>query len=128
MKKVINTPNAPLPVGPYSQAIRFGNIAFVSGQVSIDPKTNELVSDTIENETTQVLNNVGAILKEMGASFDDVLKVSVFVKDMGQYAQINGVYAQFFTGDTPPARELVEVAKLPLNVNIEISVIVGLKS
>ncbi len=127
MKKVINTKNAPLPVGPYSQAIRFGNIAFVSGQVPINPETNELVSDTIENETTQVLNNIGAILKEMGATFEDVLKVSVFVKDMGQYAQINGVYAQFFTGETPPARELVEVAKLPLNVNIEISVIVGLK-
>ena len=125
MKKVINTPNAPLPVGPYSQAISFGNIAFVSGQVPINPETNELVSDTIENETTQVLNNIGAILKEMNASFDDVLKVSVFVKDMGQYAQINGVYARFFPGDAPPARELVEVARLPLDVNIEMSVIVG---
>ncbi len=127
MKKVINTSNAPLPVGPYSQAISFGNIGFVSGQVAINPETKELVNDTIEKETTQVLQNVGAILTEMGATFDDVLKVSVFVKDMGQYAQINSVYARFFKGDTPPARELVEVAKLPLNVNIEISVIVGLK-
>ncbi len=126
MKKVINTPNAPLPVGPYSQAIRFGNIAFVSGQVAINPKTKELVCDTIENETTQVLNNIGAILNQMSATFDDVLKVSVFVKDMGQYAQINAIYAKFFSGDIPPARELVEVARLPLNVNIEISVIVGI--
>ncbi|HHB79632.1 MAG TPA: RidA family protein [Saprospiraceae bacterium] len=125
MKKVINTPNAPLPVGPYSQAISFGNIAFVSGQVPINPETNELVRDTIENETTQVLKNIGAILKEMNASFDNVLKVSVFVKDMGQYAQINEVYARFFSGEAPPARELVEVARLPLDVNIEMSVIVG---
>ncbi len=127
MKKIINTSNAPLPVGPYSQAVSFGNIAFISGQVAINPKTNTLVSDDIQAETKQVLQNIGAILTEMNATFEDVLKASVFVKDMGQYAQINEVYAQFFNGENPPARELVEVAKLPLNVNIEISVIVGLK-
>lgn len=128
MKKVINTTSAPAPVGPYSQAIQFGNIAFVSGQIPVNSATGQLVTDGIEAETTQVLENIGAILKEMNATFDDVLKVSVFVKDMGQYSQINGVYAKFFSGDTPPARELVEVANLPLNVNIEISVIVGLKA
>ncbi len=127
MKKIINTSNAPLPVGPYSQAVSLGNIAFVSGQVAINPKTKTLVTDNIQAETKQVLENVGAILTEMNATFADVIKASVFVKDMGQYAQINEVYAAFFNGKNPPARELVEVAKLPLNVNIEISVIVALK-
>lgn len=126
MKKIINTAAAPAPVGPYNQATIAGGLLFVSGQIAIDPATNELVLTDIETETHQVLANLKAILTEAGLGFEHVVKCSVFVKDMGNFARINKVYAQYFDEATAPARELVEVAQLPKYVNIEISVIAAL--
>lgn len=123
MKKIINTPNAPAPVGPYNQAIIHNGTLYASGQIAIKPSTGELVQGSIEEETRQVMENIKAILDEAGLSFHDVIKCSVFVKDMHNYSRINGVYAEYFDEDTAPARELVEVANLPKFVNIEISVI-----
>ncbi|MBL7831769.1 MAG: RidA family protein [Saprospiraceae bacterium] len=126
MKKVILTNHAPAPIGPYSQAISFNSVLYVSGQIAIEPSTGELVISDIESETHQVLKNLGAILKEAGIGYEQVLKCSVFVKDMNMFSRINVVYAQYFTGELPPARELVEVANLPRFVNIEISAIAAL--
>jgi len=126
MKTIINTNQAPAPVGPYNQSVRFGNILFVSGQIAIDPSTNTLPAGlSVEAETEQVMQNLKAILEEAGLSFEDVLKVSVFVSDMNNYSKINGVYAKYFQEDTAPARELVEVANLPKFVQVEISLIAG---
>jgi len=125
MKKIINTSNAPAPVGPYNQSVLFNGILFASGQIAINPATGELVIDTIENETHQVMKNIQAILNEAGLTFENVLKCSVFVSDMNNYSRINTVYTEYFNEDTAPARELVEVANLPKFVNIEISVIAG---
>ena len=126
MKKIINTTNAPAPVGPYNQSVMVGNMLFVSGQIQIDPSTGELVQGSIEEETTQVMKNLKAVLAEAGMDFNTVAKASVFVKDMNDYSKINGVYAQYFDEATAPARELVEVANLPKFVNVEISVIASL--
>ena len=126
MKKIINTTNAPAPVGPYNQSVMIGNMLFVSGQIPIDPSTGELVQGSIEEETTQVMKNLKAVLAEAGMDFNNVAKASVFVKDMNDYSKINGVYAQYFDEATAPARELVEVANLPKFVNVEISVIASL--
>lgn len=123
MKKIIETSNAPAPVGPYNQAIEYNGMLFASGQIAIDPSTGNLVTDSIEAETHQVMKNVKAILTEAGMTFENVLKCSVFVKDMHLYGRINAVYAEYFDEATAPARELVEVANLPKFVNIEISVI-----
>lgn len=123
MKTIIQTPKAPAPVGPYNQAIIANGMLFVSGQIAIDSSTGEIVNDTIEDETRQVMNNLGAILDEAGMTFEDVVKCSVFVNDMHLYGRINAVYATFFNDDTAPARELVEVVNLPKFVNIEISLI-----
>ena len=123
MKKIINTTNAPAPVGPYNQSVMVGNILFVSGQIAIDPSSGDLVQGSIEEEATQVMKNLKAVLNEAGLDFNNVAKASVFVKDMNDYAKINGVYAQYFDEATAPARELVEVANLPKFVNVEISVI-----
>ncbi|MBK7426837.1 MAG: RidA family protein [Saprospiraceae bacterium] len=125
MKKIIQTENAPAPIGPYNQAVLFGNILFVSGQIAIDPASGNLITDNIEDEAHQVLKNVGAILKEAGLTYNDVLKASVFVKDMGLFGRINAIYAQYFGEENAPARELVEVTALPKYVNLEISVIAG---
>ncbi len=125
MKKIIQTENAPAPIGPYNQAVLFGNILFVSGQIAIDPATGDLITDNIEDEAHQVLKNVGAILKEAGLGYGDVLKASVFVKDMGLFGRINAIYTQYFGEENAPARELVEVSALPKYVNLEISVIAG---
>lgn len=127
MKKIINTKNAPAPVGPYNQSILFNGILFVSGQIAIKPATGELIIDTIEDETHQVMKNIQAILTEAGLTFENVLKCSVFVSDMNNYSRINAVYAQYFNEETAPARELVEVANLPKFVNVEISAIAGMK-
>lgn len=123
MRQVVNTDQAPAPVGPYNQAIRAGNLLFVSGQIAIDPATGAIQSDNIEQETIQVLHNLGAILRAAGVGYEHVVKCSVFVRDMGLYARINSVYSEYFTGDFAPARELVEVSGLPKDVNIEISAI-----
>ena len=123
MKKIINTTKAPSPVGPYNQSVLAGNMLFISGQIAIDPANGDLVLGDIETETHQVLRNLGNILEEAGLTFEDIVKCSVFVKDMNLYARINAVYAEYFKEDTAPARELVEVANLPKFVNIEISAI-----
>ncbi len=126
MKKIVNTTNAPAPVGPYNQATAHNGTLFVSGQIALDPASGELINDNIEVETHQVMKNLQAILTEAGITFENILKASVFVADMNNYSRINAVYAEYFNEDTAPARELVEVANLPKFVNIEISVIAAL--
>ncbi|MGK0387846.1 MAG: 2-iminobutanoate/2-iminopropanoate deaminase [Maribacter sp.] len=123
MKKILNTDQAPAPVGPYNQATAHNGVLYVSGQIAINQATGELIIDNIEDETTQVMENLKAILENAGTSFENVLKCSVFVADMGNYARINAVYATYFDEATAPARELVEVANLPKYVNVEISLL-----
>lgn len=122
MKKIIHTNEAPQPIGPYSQAVISGNALYISGQIAINPASGELVMDNIEDETHQVMKNLQAILMAAGASFDKVLKTSIFLKDMKQFAQVNAVYGSYFTGDFP-ARETLQVSVLPKDVNVEISMI-----
>lgn len=123
MKKIINTNNAPAPVGPYNQSVLAGNMLFVSGQIPINPSTGEIISESIEAETTQVLENIKSILEEAGLTFVNVVKCSVFVTDMGMFGRINEIYAKYFPAESAPARELVQVVALPKNVNVEISAI-----
>lgn len=123
MKKIITTPNAPAPIGPYNQAVLSGNTLYISGQTPIDPSTGNLVSGSIEEETLQVMKNIEAILTAAGATFESVVKASIFVKDMHQFKAINGEYGSFFNAATAPARETIEVANLPMFVNVEISMI-----
>ena len=122
MKKVISTKNAPAAIGPYSQAILSNNNLYCSGQIAINPTTGNLVMDNITAETNQVMQNILAVLTAADMDFSNVVKCSIFMKDMNDYAAINEVYAKSF-GDKPPAREAVQVSVLPKNVNIEISVI-----
>lgn len=121
-KQIIETKNAPAPIGPYNQAVQAGNTLYVSGQIPIDPATGDLVSGTLEDEAHQVLKNVGAVLEAAGYSFIDVVKKSIFLRDMNDFAAVNAVYGTYFT-EAEPARETVAVAGLPKNVNVEISVI-----
>ncbi|MBK7094811.1 MAG: RidA family protein [Saprospiraceae bacterium] len=123
MKKIINTSNAPAPVGPYNQSVLTGTTLYISGQIPINPATGEIVSDTIENETVQVLENIKNILAEAGLTMANIVKCTVFVTDMGMFSRINEVYAKYFPAENAPARELVQVVMLPKNVNIEISAI-----
>ncbi len=123
MKKAILTTNAPAPIGPYSQAIQSNNTLYISGQIAIDPATNDLITGSIEDETHQVLKNIGAILTEAGLTYDHVVSNTVFVKDMGMFSRINAIYSLYFNSDVPPARALVQVTELPKYVNIEISTI-----
>lgn len=127
MKKIINTDKAPAPVGPYNQAVIHNGTMYVAGQVAIIPETGEVLQGTIEEETHQVLKNLGAILEAAGCTYEDILKCSVFVTDIGDFGRINAVYAEYFKEDTAPARALVEVSKLPKLVNVEISAIVAVK-
>ncbi|HSC55139.1 MAG TPA: RidA family protein [Phnomibacter sp.] len=121
-KKVVQTSEAPAPIGPYNQAIVAGNMLFISGQVAINPATGQLVLDSIEDETHQVMNNLKAVLKEAGAQFDHVVKTTIFLSDMNLFGAVNEVYGKYFTGNFP-ARETVAVKGLPKNVNVEISMI-----
>jgi 2-iminobutanoate/2-iminopropanoate deaminase len=121
-KQIINTTGAPAPIGPYNQAMRVGDFLFVSGQIPMDAVTGELVSSGIQDETEKVMENLAAILKEAGMDFSNVVKSSIFLTDMKQFAQVNEVYAKYFT-ENAPARECVQVAALPRFVNVEISVI-----
>lgn len=121
-KKIIETSNAPAPIGPYNQAVQFGNMLFVSGQIALDAATGNLVQDDIQTETRKVMENLQAILTEAGMDFSNVLKSTIFLMDMGQFALVNEVYGSYFTNN-PPARETVQVAGLPKGVNVEISVI-----
>lgn len=120
--ELIATKKAPAAVGPYSQGVKAGNVIYTSGQLHIDPSTGEVLRGDIQDLTRQSLNNVKAILEEAGASLEDVVKVTVFVKDMGKFSLINEVYGEFFS-DHKPARSLVEVSKLPLDGEIEIEAI-----
>lgn len=121
-KEIINTKNAPAPIGPYNQATKANNILFISGQIPADPATGELVMSSIEEETHMVMKNLKAILEEAGLGFDNVLKTSIFISDMDNFSRINEVYGSYFSGEYP-ARETVQVARLPKDVNVEISAI-----
>ena len=120
--QVIHTENAPAAIGPYSQAVKAGNLLFVSGQVPFVPETMEIVEGDVKAQTAQSLKNLQAILKEAGADFSNVVKTTVFIKDMNEFAQINEVYAEYF-GENRPARACVEVARLPKDVKVEIELI-----
>ena len=120
--QVIHTENAPAAIGPYSQAVKAGNLLFVSGQVPFVPETMEIVEGDVKAQTAQSLKNLQAILKEAGADFSNVVKSTVFIKDMNEFAQINEVYAEYF-GENKPARACVEVARLPKDVKVEIELI-----
>jgi 2-iminobutanoate/2-iminopropanoate deaminase len=126
MKKIIKTKNAPAPIGPYNQAVLKGNMLYTSGQIAIDPKTSSLVLGDIEAETKLVMENLKGILTEVGMTFENVLKTSIFISDMENFSRINKVYATYFNEETAPARETVEVANLPKYVNVEISLIASL--
>ena len=119
---MIKTANAPAPIGPYNQAIRAGNMLFISGQIAIDPANGKLRTGNIEEETTLVMKNLGAILAEAGAGFEHIVKTTIFLSDMSLFAQVNEIYGKHFTADFP-ARETVAAKGLPKNVNVEISVI-----
>lgn len=121
-KQIINTPDAPAPIGPYNQAVLTGNMLFISGQVCIDPATGDLKNGSIEEETEQVMKNLQAILTAAGLGFADVVKTTIFITDMNQFAIINGIYGKYFTSDFP-ARETVQVSALPKFVNVEISMV-----
>lgn len=123
MKKVIRTAEAPAPIGPYNQAIEANGTLYVSGQIAIDPSSGELRLGSIQEETALVLKNLDAVLSEAGYSKEDVVKCSIFISDMNQFASINEVYASYFTGEAAPARETVQVSVLPKKVNVEISCI-----
>lgn len=124
MKKKISTDRAPQAIGPYSQAIQFGNLLFVSGQIPLDPGTGNPVAGDIEVQTRQVMENLKAIVAAAGMTLADALKATCFLKNMGDFAKFNGIYAGYF-GDTPPARVTVEVARLPRDVLVEVSLICG---
>ncbi len=121
-KEIINTPKAPSPIGPYSQAIQTGNLLFISGQVALNPVTSEMCNKDIIEETHQVMKNLNAILTEAGMGFGDVVKTTIFLSDMNLFGQVNGIYGKYFNADFP-ARETVAVKGLPKNANIEISMI-----
>jgi 2-iminobutanoate/2-iminopropanoate deaminase len=123
MKKIIFTEKAPAPIGPYNQAVLVGNMLYTSGQISINPLTNELVLDNIESETKQVMENLKAVLEAAEMTFENVIKVSIFISDMNNFSKINTIYGAYFNEATAPARETVQVAGLPKNVNVEISAI-----
>lgn len=123
MKKIIKTTNAPAPIGPYNQAVLSGNMLFISGQIAINPQNSELETGDLKKETTLVMENLKAILTEAGLSFEHVIKTSIFISDMNNFAEINEVYGNYFNAETAPARETVEVANLPKFVNVEISAI-----
>ncbi|MBP2832123.1 RidA family protein [Aquimarina sp. U1-2] len=123
MKKIIRTGKAPAPIGPYNQAILNRSTLYTSGQIAMHPETGELVTGDIKKETEQVMQNLKAILEEVGMTFDNVIKTTIFLSNMKTFEQVNEVYGNYFDEDTAPARETVEVAALPKYVNVEISVI-----
>lgn len=126
MKTILHTKNAPAPLGPYNQAVLSGQTLYISGQIAINPDSGALVTTNIEEETLQVMKNLEAVLDAAQLNFNHVVKSSIFIKNMNDFAQINEVYGRFFNDATAPARETVEVARLPKDVNIEISMIATL--
>lgn len=127
MKKVLSTANAPSAIGPYSQGIGVGNMLFTSGQICLSPLTGELLNENLAMEVNQVMKNLEAVLAAGGANLSHVVKTSIFLRDMNDFAEVNSIYASYFDSDFP-ARETVEVARLPKDVRVEISVIAYLKS
>ena len=123
MRKIINTSNAPAPIGPYNQAVLSGNTLYISGQIPLDPSSGKLIEDDIKKETLQCMVNLKAILEAANMSFEKVVKATIYVKDMNSFSDINEVYGSFFSAETAPARETVEVSNLPKFVNVEISMI-----
>jgi|TARA_B110000305_G_scaffold81260_1_gene91451 2-iminobutanoate/2-iminopropanoate deaminase len=123
MKKIYNTTNAPEPLGPYNQAVMAGNMFFTSGQIAINPKNGMLILDNIKDETHQVMINLKAVLNSANIDFENVVKSSIFISSMEDFNDINDVYGSYFNTDNAPARETVQVAKLPKGVNVEISMI-----
>ncbi|EID73046.1 RidA family protein [Imtechella halotolerans] len=121
MKKIIHTPKAPAPIGPYSQATMVGDVLYTSGQIALDPITGNLIEGGVEEETKQVMKNLEAVLEAAGMTFENVFKTTIFLKDMHQFSQVNAIYGSYFNDETAPARETVEVANLPKFVNVEIS-------
>jgi len=126
-KTVISTPEAPAAIGPYSQAVQAGNFLFASGQIAIDPATGELVTDGVAAQTQRVMENLGAVLAAAGADFSSVVKTTIYLADMGDFAQVNEVYAGYFE-QAPPARATVEVARLPKDLAVEIDAIAVLST
>lgn len=121
-KKIVYTEKAPKPVGPYSQAVIAGDFIFTAGQIPIDPKTNQVVQGDIKEQTKQVLENLKAVLEASGATFDDVVKVTVYMRDLSEFSAMNEIYSEYFK-NSPPARTTVEVSRLPRDVKIEIDLI-----
>ena len=122
MKKIILTSEAPAPIGPYSQAVEFGNLVFCSGQISIDPKTNTVFLGDVKTQTEMVMKNVEAVLKQAGLNFKNVIKTTIFLKDMADFVVVNEIYGKYFP-ENPPARSTVAVAGLPKGVSVEVEVI-----
>lgn len=123
MKKIINSSKAPAPIGPYNHSVSVGNFLFISGQIPFDQSTETLITSGIEDETKQVMQNLAHILSEAGMTFENVVKATIFITNMEDFGIINEIYGSYFNSETAPARECVQVAKLPRNVNIEISMI-----
>ena len=123
MKKIIKTENAPKPIGPYNQAVIAGNYMFISGQIALNPKNAELITGEIKKETTQVMENLKAILSEASLTFENVVKTTIFLSDMNDFSSVNEIYGSYLNNSTAPARETVQVSKLPVGVNVEISMI-----
>jgi 2-iminobutanoate/2-iminopropanoate deaminase len=121
MKKVIQSENAPKPVGPYSQAIEAGNLLFCSGQIAIDPATDKVLTGDVETQTRQVMKNIKAVLDKAGYTWNHIVKTTIFLTDMGDFAKVNAIYAEAFK-ELPPARSTVQVSGLPKGVNVEIEV------
>jgi 2-iminobutanoate/2-iminopropanoate deaminase len=124
-KEIIITGSAPAPIGPYNQAVRSGNLLFISGQICLDPATGQLKNGDLQEETHQVMHNLKAILQEAGATFSNVVKTTIFLTDMNRFSEVNEIYGQYFT-DAFPARETVQVSALPRFVNVEISMIASI--
>lgn len=128
MIKKIQTSQAPAAIGPYSQAVCVDNLVFISGQIPVDPATGTVVVGGIEEQTHRVFQNLAAILRAAGSEFDSVVKTTVFLKDMNDFATVNGIYAQYMTGEILPARSAVQVVELPKDILIELEVIASLKA
>ena len=126
--RTVSTAKAPAAIGPYSQAVAFGELVFCSGQVALDPATGELVGDGVEEQTRQALENLAAVLAAAGSGLERVLRTTVYLRDMGDFAAMNAVYAGFFPGESPPARATVEVAGLPKDARVEIDCIAAARS
>ncbi|MDZ8117588.1 RidA family protein [Pontiella agarivorans] len=126
MKKIISTSKAPEPIGPYNQAVQCGNLLYTSGQIPVNPETGTKVEGGIKEQTIQVLENLKAVLAEAGTSLDRAVKTTVFLQDMNEFAEFNGVYAEYFDEETAPARSTVQVAALPIGARVEIELIAEL--